>query len=82
MFAEFSCLGEKLDQLVRWLAPLHYNVKHEQSVEKNQEDTGMWLFENDIYKRWESSPSMLWIHGIPGCGKTILAYTHPYYQMN
>ncbi|KAF8539493.1 hypothetical protein BDD12DRAFT_924175 [Trichophaea hybrida] len=65
---------EKLDQLVKWLSPLHYNVKHEESVEKHQEDTGTWLFENKIYQEWEkSTQSVLWIHGIPGCGKTILA---------
>ena len=64
-----------MDQLVRWLAPLHYNAKHEQSIEKHEEDTGTWLFEKDIYRDWESlSPSSLWIHGIPGSGKTILAY--------
>jgi predicted ATPase len=65
---------EKLDQLVKWLSPLHYNVKHEESVEKHQEDTGTWLFEKKIYKEWEdSTQSVLWIHGITGCGKTILA---------
>ncbi|KAF8248636.1 hypothetical protein K440DRAFT_642057 [Wilcoxina mikolae CBS 423.85] len=57
----------KLDKLVKWLAPLHYNVKHEQSVETHHEDTGTWLFDNDLYRDWESVvPSRLWIHGIPG----------------
>jgi SpoVK/Ycf46/Vps4 family AAA+-type ATPase len=63
-----------LDELVKWLSPLHYNVKHEESVEKHQQDTGTWLFEKEIYQKWEQSTrSGLWIHGIPGCGKTILA---------
>ncbi|KAF8246567.1 hypothetical protein K440DRAFT_662004 [Wilcoxina mikolae CBS 423.85] len=38
---------EKLSQLVKWLAPLHYNTKHEDSFEKHQEGTGLWLFKND-----------------------------------
>jgi hypothetical protein len=71
----FRYSGEKLSQLVKWLAPLHYNTKHEDSFEKHQEGTGVWLFDNHKFREWESSsPSILWIHGIPGCGKTILAY--------
>jgi hypothetical protein len=70
-------LGEKINQIAKWLSPLHYNTKHEMSVEKH-DDTGTWLFKQDIYQEWESSsPSKLWIHGIPGCGKTILAYISP-----
>ncbi|KAA8895957.1 hypothetical protein FN846DRAFT_967255 [Sphaerosporella brunnea] len=67
---------EKLSQLVRWLSPLHYNLKHEESVGKHQDGSGTWLFETQKYQDWEkSTSSKLWIHGIPGCGKTILAST-------
>lgn len=60
---------------MKWLDPLPYNNKLEESFEKHKEGTGDWLFEKEIFRQWESSsPSVLWIHGIPGTGKTILAY--------
>ncbi|KAF8537798.1 hypothetical protein BDD12DRAFT_743932, partial [Trichophaea hybrida] len=35
---------------------------------------GSWLFEKQIFQKWEASmSSRLWMHGIPGSGKTILA---------
>jgi Cdc6-like AAA superfamily ATPase len=63
---------------LRWLSPLEYNVKHDESFEKHHEGTGNWLFQKSIYAQWKSSRSaLLWIYGIPGCGKTVLAYVIP-----
>lgn len=34
----------------------------------------MWLTENLIFETWKTTPcSFLWLHGNPGCGKTILS---------
>jgi Cdc6-like AAA superfamily ATPase len=34
------------------------------------------LLESDDFKWWKASPeSFLWLHGIPGCGKTVLSST-------
>ncbi|KAL4882924.1 hypothetical protein BJY04DRAFT_217008 [Aspergillus karnatakaensis] len=36
--------------------------------------TGLWFTEGDIFKSWLHSPSSkLWLSGIPGAGKTVLA---------
>jgi len=36
--------------------------------------TGSWLFESEPFIRWvEASGSRLWLNGIPGSGKTVLA---------
>ncbi|RPA96813.1 hypothetical protein L873DRAFT_1845198 [Choiromyces venosus 120613-1] len=37
--------------------------------------TGEWLFKDDRYKRWRKSDKseILWLHGGPGIGKTMLA---------
>jgi hypothetical protein len=40
-----------------------------------QPDTGLWLLESDLYKGWKANASSVWLHGIPGCGKTILSST-------
>lgn len=40
-----------------------------------QADTGLWLLESDLYKEWKVKASAIWLHGIPGCGKTVLCST-------
>lgn len=37
--------------------------------------TGLWLLEHEKYRRWKTSPSLLWVHGPAGCGKTVLSST-------
>ena len=38
-------------------------------------DTGRWIFEEAEYKEWRASlgSRLLWLHGAPGTGKTMLA---------
>lgn len=38
----------------------------------------MWLLESNEYTTWStgaSTPPLIWLYGIPGCGKTILSST-------
>jgi hypothetical protein len=38
--------------------------------------TGSWFIEEKRYTDWKTAPnSFIWLHGIPGCGKTILCST-------
>jgi hypothetical protein len=38
--------------------------------------TGNWLLQSDDFAKWKwKSKQLLWLHGIPGCGKTILTST-------
>ncbi len=38
------------------------------------ENTGLWFLESQQYVRWKADEaSVLWLYGIPGCGKTILS---------
>jgi hypothetical protein len=38
--------------------------------------TGTWFIKSKPFADWKTNPySFLWIHGIPGCGKTILCST-------
>lgn len=40
------------------------------------EGTGVWLLENPVFKSWHSgSRRHLWLHGVAGCGKTVLSAT-------
>ena len=51
-----------------------YWDRHANSQQKRYQDSGSWLIENIAYKRWKANSrfSCLWLHGIPGCGKTVL----------
>ncbi|KAL9092994.1 MAG: hypothetical protein Q9165_004132 [Trypethelium subeluteriae] len=41
---------------------------------QRQEGTGAWLFEHPAFTtRKTKFNSLLWLHGIPGCGKTVLS---------
>ncbi|KAL1687582.1 hypothetical protein GGG16DRAFT_116816 [Schizophyllum commune] len=43
-------------------------------ITQRQDGTCHWLFEHDTYKRWiAASNGFLWLAGIPGSGKTVLA---------
>ncbi|KZP12267.1 hypothetical protein FIBSPDRAFT_1050183 [Athelia psychrophila] len=40
---------------------------------KHQPDTGSWFLKGSAFTRWMENPDiLLWLHGGPGCGKTIL----------
>jgi hypothetical protein len=46
----------------------------ETSVKLRQPFTGLWLIHGDAFKNWLSTAhSNLWLSGIPGAGKTVLA---------
>lgn len=45
--------------------------------------TGTWLIESEVFLRWTlNAGSLLWLYGIPGCGKTILSSTIIQYLLN
>ncbi|KAJ0110223.1 hypothetical protein J7T55_000655 [Diaporthe amygdali] len=76
-------------RLLEWLDPPPYAQALEDSQDKRGENTSQWVFEEPTFKRWlacegtatahvtskerEMTPQVLWIHGNPGCGKTVLA---------
>lgn len=66
----------RTDKIKRWLCPPDpsTNAKHARDV--RHEGTGMWLLENPVFQEWHSgSRRHLWLHGLAGCGKTVLSAT-------
>ncbi|MCJ1345324.1 hypothetical protein MMC31_003531, partial [Peltigera leucophlebia] len=42
---------------------------------KHHQGTGGWLINEADFEEWKKTPgSLLWLYGIPGCGKTILRF--------
>ncbi|VUC26335.1 unnamed protein product [Clonostachys rosea] len=66
----------QLDKLRIWLAAPDPSTNFEHSRNLCWKETGQWFLDTEQYSRWKAEKqSFLWLHGIPGCGKTILSST-------
>jgi Cdc6-like AAA superfamily ATPase len=69
-------LAQKHEEIYRWLSPSDPSTNLNKALQQRQEGTGLWLLQSSPFKRWQRQQhSFLWLHGIPGCGKTILSST-------
>jgi Cdc6-like AAA superfamily ATPase len=67
---------QKHGEIYRWLSPSDPSTNFNKALQQRQEGTGLWLMESSPFTKWHSQQnSFLWLHGIPGCGKTILSST-------
>ncbi|KAG8533005.1 uncharacterized protein KY384_001787 [Bacidia gigantensis] len=61
----------------QWLGPIDIGVRHENAAKERFQDTGRWLLQNHRFQSWKSHDQcidpLLWLHGMPGAGKTVLA---------
>lgn len=61
-------------EVLRWLSALDPSVKYNKALEDRNAKTGKWLMDYEAFSKWKETPaSLLWLFGIPGCGKTILS---------
>ena len=58
-----------------WLSAPDPSMEHNRARSSRQSDTGLWFTESTDFARWKSEKSLLWLHGKPGCGKTVLSST-------
>jgi hypothetical protein len=67
---------ERRTKLSKWLAAPDPSTNYHKAHQQRQADTGLWLLEDKKFTTWKAEPSsLLWLYGIPGCGKTILSST-------
>lgn len=60
----------------KWLSPPNTSTNLNEVLKKRQKGTGSWFLQSGLFKEWRSGARRyLWLHGIPGCGKTILSAT-------
>ncbi|KAH9017153.1 hypothetical protein EDB84DRAFT_1508365 [Lactarius hengduanensis] len=65
--------GEQLlRDLRRWLSPPDPSTNHDIMCNAQHESTAAWVFNEDVFKKWESSGSLLCVHGKAGSGKSVL----------
>ena len=63
-------------RVLNWLAAPDPSSNFNSARTKCHPGTGFWLLEHPSFLEWKSgTQKCLWLHGIPGCGKTILCST-------
>ncbi|KAL4888052.1 Pfs, NACHT and ankyrin domain protein [Aspergillus ambiguus] len=68
--------GLLTDKIRRWLHPPDPSTNANQARELRHEGTGVWLLESPTFQSWHAgSHRQLWLHGLAGCGKTVLSTT-------
>ncbi|KAF2184785.1 purine and uridine phosphorylase [Zopfia rhizophila CBS 207.26] len=67
---------QKREKIERWLLPPDPSTNYNKALQQRQEGSGLWFLQTNAFTRWNKRQnSFLWLHGIPGCGKTILSST-------
>ncbi|KAK7418265.1 hypothetical protein QQX98_004050 [Neonectria punicea] len=58
-----------------WLSSIRYQSHHQTETQGRLSGSGEWLFQSSEFLDWTNSSisGTLWLHGMPGCGKTKLA---------
>jgi ankyrin repeat domain-containing protein 50 len=70
---EASNISAKKRDILDWLKAPSQSFKHAELVSRREPGTAMWLLQGSPYMAWkDGGATSLWIHGIPGCGKSIL----------
>lgn len=69
-------LEQKRRQMEYWLSPPDPSTNFNKALQQRHKGSGLWFIQSDSFIKWRTQPgSFLWLHGIPGCGKTILSST-------
>lgn len=69
-------LEQKRGKIEHWLSPPDPSTNFNKALQQRHKGSGLWLLQSDGFLKWRTQPnSFLWLHGIPGCGKTILSST-------
>ncbi|KAF3934310.1 Ankyrin-1 [Dactylella cylindrospora] len=60
-------------EIMRWLSPPNASVNYHKAFQQRHEGSGSWFLGGDTFSEWKNQPKFLWLHGIAGCGKTVLS---------
>lgn len=69
-------MEKHIKRVNNWLAAPDPWAKYKETLKRRHPGTGAWLVKDKRVFDWRSQVgSLLWLHGIPGCGKTVLSCT-------
>jgi DNA replication protein DnaC len=71
---EMVGFGQRQDKIGRWLQAPDPSINYNKALKLRHEGSGGWFLKSSNFTEWkEQKSSFLWLHGIPGCGKTVLS---------
>ncbi|KAH8984849.1 hypothetical protein EDB92DRAFT_2116965 [Lactarius akahatsu] len=63
----------QIKQFLReWLSPADPSTNHNIAQKAQHKGTAVWFFQGSNVIEWKSAGSLLWIHGKPGSGKSVI----------
>ena len=69
-------MKENMNRITKWLSAPDPSINHNEASKRHHDGTGLWFVHGGAFKEWKKQTrSFLWLHGIPGCGKTVLSST-------
>ena len=67
-------INKERQEILNSFAKIDPRSNHETSRKLRSPGTGLWLTEGQEFRQWlETKNARLWLYGIPGAGKTVLA---------
>ncbi|KAH8994000.1 hypothetical protein EDB92DRAFT_1852164 [Lactarius akahatsu] len=60
------------DKSRQWLSPADPSSNYNIACKAHHDGTATWFIQGTTFRKWEVTGSLLWIHGRPGSGKSIL----------
>ena len=66
---------QELQVMLEWLGAPDPSIRYNDVCKKRAKDTGLWLLNGSPFEAWRDActSSSFWLHGIPGCGKSVLS---------
>lgn len=66
-------IDNQREQVYEWLQRTDPSPLHNQAYQQYEPSTGDWILKSLYWRDWlDARLTSLWIHGIPGAGKTVL----------
>lgn len=62
------------EKIYRWLSGPDPSTNYLRARRSRQDNTGLWFFHGP-FNDWTKKAQLMWLHGKPGCGKTVLSST-------
>lgn len=65
---------DERNEMCDWFELINPTFRHNETCKLHEDQTGQWMLRSPEWKDWlQGSTQFLWVYGIPGSGKTVLA---------